>query len=90
MLYYMLVSVRILILLIGLIIAYKSFKIYRLNNEEIQYFLLSIGFTFLSIAVLVEGILFEFLGITLLIAHLIEASIVMLGLVIVIISVLLS
>lgn len=87
MIHYLLVAIRLSIVLIGALIAYKSFKKFRVNGHRIQFLVLSVGFALLTIGAVVEGILFELFHFSFLSAHIIEGILVMIGLVIVIIAI---
>lgn len=74
-----LVLVRLLIVALGAVVIYLSFKSHRQNHSNAML-LLSIGFTFITVGAVIEGILFEFLGFDIFGAHTVESILVALGL----------
>ncbi|MBI4258811.1 MAG: hypothetical protein HY619_07635 [Thaumarchaeota archaeon] len=81
-----LVLIRILIVALGLIITYLSFKSHRQNHSSAMLFL-SLGFMLITIGVVIEGVLFEFLAFDLFGAHTVESVIVALGLIAIVYSI---
>ena len=84
-----LVFVRILeglSLIIGFTIAYFALKAYR-RSKQISFLSLSIAFILLTVASIVEGVLFEVLGLELLDARVARSAITLGGLAIVLYSI---
>lgn len=84
--YFTLVSVRLIVVALGLLIAFMAFKSYRKNHSNAML-LLSVGFVLVTIGAVIEGVLFEFLSIDLFQATIVESLIVALGFIIIIFSI---
>ncbi len=76
--HYGLVLVRLLIVALGAIVVYLAFRSHR-QNRSIAMLFLSIGFTLITVGAVIEGVLFEFLGIDIFAAHTVESTLVALG-----------
>lgn len=74
----LLALVRTIVLVLGLSIAYLSYKAYRRTGSRYLRHA-SIGFAIVAFGVFLEGILYEVLGMTLYTAHIIESVVVAIG-----------
>lgn len=77
--------VKTLILIIGGIVTYLAFSAYRRTYDRSLGFL-AVGFGFIVVGVLLAGVTFEALGVTLGVGILIESLFVLLGLSIIALS----
>lgn len=69
---------RILVLVLGLSIAYFSYKAYA-ETGSLYLRNAAIGFGIVSLGVFLEGVLFELLGWDLVLVHIIESLVVSIG-----------
>lgn len=76
--HYTLTAVRLVIVVLGLIVVYLSFKSHRRNHSSAML-LVSIGFAFITVGAVIAGVLFEFLGFDIFTAITIESTLVALG-----------
>lgn len=74
----LLAAVRTLVLVLGLAIAYLSYRAYRRTGSRYLRDA-SIGFTIVAFGVFLEGLLYEFLDFDLYTVHVIESLVVALG-----------
>lgn len=81
-----LVLLRLLIVALGMLVVYLSFKSHRQNHSSTML-LLSMGFLLLTVGVVVEGILFEFFGLDIFGAHAVESILVASGLSVIVYSI---
>lgn len=75
---YALVVIRLVIVVLGIIIIYLSFKSHRQNHSSAML-LVSTGFAFITVGVVIEGVLFEFFDFDIFTAHTVESILVALG-----------
>ena len=85
-LHFAIIAVRLIVVLLGALIVYLALKSYRKNNSSAMLFL-GIGFGIITASAVVEGILFEFFGFSLLDTHLIESLGLALGFSVIIYSI---
>jgi hypothetical protein len=84
-----LITVRIAILLVGSVLTLFAFtRFYRRGSRD--HLLLSAGFGLISLGALVEGILFQLFGWSLLSVHSVESGFTAVGLLIVLLTIHLS
>lgn len=81
-----LVLVRLLIVILGAIVIYLSFKSHR-QNHSTAMLLLSMGFALITIGAVIEGVLFEFFGFDIFGAHTVESILVASGLIAIVYSI---
>lgn len=84
--HFTLILIRLLIVLLGAVVVYLSFKSY-MKNRSSAMLLLSIGFGIITISVVIEGMLFEFFGLDIFAAHMVESVGVALGFAVIIYSI---
>lgn len=77
--------VRLLVLVLGVLITYYSLKAYRRTKTRYMRDA-SIGFGIITIGVFLEGLLFRFLGLDLVLVHIIESVAIGVGFVVLLIS----
>lgn len=71
----LLIFLRLIILGLGILIAINSYNLSKINVKGRQsYLLLSWAFLIFSIGAVIEGILFEFTSLNILIIHIIEGT----------------
>lgn len=80
-----LVIAKLVTMGLGLLIAYKAYRGYRVYGSEPMLYV-AIGFSFISIGAIVEGLLFDVLGVSIFVAGTIQTSIVALGMLFVLYS----
>jgi hypothetical protein len=80
-----LVTVRLIVLVLGALITFYSFKAYR--RTRTRYLRdASVGFGIITIGVFIEGVLFEFGGFDLALVHVIESIAIGIGFIVLLIS----
>lgn len=78
--HYLLVGLRVAIVVAGALLAFRSFQMARRSADERRSFmLLCVGFGLVSLGAIIEGVLFEFVGLSLLNAHTVEAVVSAVG-----------
>lgn len=80
-----LVIAKLVTMGLGLLIAYKAYRGYRVYGSEPMLYV-AIGFSFISIGAIVEGLLFDVLGVSIFVAGTIQTSIVAVGMLFVLYS----
>jgi len=76
--YIFLTFIKLVIVMLGGAIVLVSYSAYRRMRSNMMLFV-TIGFGFITLAALIEGILFEFLKVSLFESHLLESIIVLAG-----------
>ncbi|MFQ5838140.1 MAG: hypothetical protein ACE5HJ_05090 [Thermoplasmata archaeon] len=84
-----LIAVRVAIVVIGSILTFFAFVRYRQGGSR-DHLLLGIGFGLIALGALVEGILFELFGWSLISVHTVEAGLSASGLLVVLLAILLG
>jgi hypothetical protein len=80
-----LVVAKLVTMGLGFLIAHKAYRGYRVYGSEPMLYV-AIGFLFISIGAIVEGLLFDVLGVSIFVAGTIQTSIVALGMLFVLYS----
>ena len=80
-----LVTVRLVVLVLGVLITYYSLEAYRRTRTHYLRNA-SIGFGIITLGVFIEGVLFEFGGLDLALVHIIESVAIGLGFAVLLIS----
>lgn len=75
-----LVIAKVATLILGVSIAYQAYRGYR-RHQSTRMFYFAIGFTFVSIGAVVEGILYDVIGLSIFVAGTVQTTIVALGMV---------
>lgn len=75
---YILRILKIAIVMLGSLLVYLSMKSYLRHNRK-EMLTVAFGFTFITIGSVLAGILFEFLGNTLLDVNIVEGAMVVIG-----------
>ncbi|WP_227134471.1 DUF7521 family protein [Halorubellus salinus] len=70
---------------LGLLIAYKAYEGYRTHGSEPMRYV-AIGFLFISIGSVIEGILFDVMGLSIYLSGTIQTAIVAIGMLVVLYS----
>lgn len=82
-----LTTIRVAVLALGAAITYYSFKAYR--RTRARYLRdASVGFAIITIGVFIEGLLYEVIGLDLVVAHIVESVAIGLGFLILLVSLL--
>lgn len=72
---YLLILLRLIILGLGILIAFNSYNLSKINVKGRQsYLLLSWAFLIFSIGAVIEGVLFEFTTLSIIAIHMIEGT----------------
>lgn len=80
-----LVIAKLITVGLGLLITYQAYKGYRTyGNEPMRY--VAIGFLFISIGAVIEGILFDLVGLSIFMAGTIQTGIVAMGMLVILYS----
>ncbi len=80
-----LVIAKIVTLILGLLITYQAYKGYRTyGSEPMRY--VAIGFLFISIGAVIEGVLFDGMGLSIYLAGTIQTAIVAVGMLVILYS----
>jgi hypothetical protein len=70
---------------LGLLISYQAYKGYRIyGNEPMLY--VAIGFLFISVGAVIEGVLFDVVGLSIYLAGTIQTAIVAVGMIVILYS----
>ncbi len=77
--HFILVFFKLLVVVFGSAVVFAAYGAYR-RTESIRMLFVSIGFALVTLGSLVEGILFELLGYNLMEAHIVESTLVLVGL----------
>lgn len=80
-----LIAAKIVVLLLGLFIAYQAYLGYARNGSEPMLYL-AIGFALISVGAIMEGLLFEVLELEIFVAGAIQTGITALGMLVVLYS----
>ncbi|MCX2819812.1 MULTISPECIES: DUF7521 family protein [Halobacteria] len=70
---------------LGLLITYQAFRGYRVHGSEPMLYV-AIGFLFISVGSVIEGILFDVVGLSIFVAGTIQTAIVAVGMLIILYS----
>ena len=76
-----LVASRLLVLMLGAAITMISYKAYRRMRSKVML-LVALGFGFITMGILMEGLLYEFTPLSLVASHTVESSITLTGILI--------
>lgn len=77
--HFILVFFKLLVVVLGSAIVFAAYGAYRRTDSTWMLFV-SIGFALVTLGSVVEGLLFEFLGYGLMEAHIVESTLVLVGL----------
>lgn len=80
-----LVIAKLITVGLGLLITYQAYKGYRMYGSEPMLYV-AIGFLFISIGSVIEGILFDVVGLSMLLAGTIQTAIVAIGMLVILYS----
>lgn len=80
-----LVVAKVITMTLGFIIAFKAYRGYRQYQSQPMLYV-AIGFAFISFGAVIEGLLFDVVGLTLVIAGTVQTSIVAVGMLFVLYS----
>lgn len=80
-----LVTAKLITVGLGLLITYQAYKGYRVHGSEPMLYV-AIGFLFISIGAVIEGLLFDIVGLSIFVAGTIQTSIVAIGMLVVLYS----
>ena len=73
-----LVIAKLVTMLLGFLIAYQAYRGYRRNDSQPMFYV-AVGFIFISFGAVIEGILFDLIGLSLLDAGTVATIIVAVG-----------
>ncbi len=80
-----LVIAKLITVALGLLIAYQAFRGYRAHGNEPMLYV-AIGFLFISIGAVIEGVLFDVAGLSIFLAGTIQTAIVAVGMLVILYS----
>lgn len=80
-----LVIAKLITMILGFLIAYQAFRGYRSHDSKPMLYV-GIGFLFISIGSVIEGILFEIVGLEIFLAGTIQTLIVAVGMLVILYS----
>lgn len=85
MVHFELVVAKLVTMCLGFLIAYQAFKGYRLTGSEPMLYV-GIGFLFVSVGAIIEGILFDVFEFSIFLAGTVQTIIVAIGMVVILYS----
>ncbi len=80
-----LVIAKLVTVALGLLITYQAYRGYRVHGSEPMLYV-AIGFLFISVGAVIEGVLFDVVGLSIFLAGTIQTAIVAVGMVIILYS----
>lgn len=80
-----LVIAKIITMVLGLLIAFTAYRGYRVAGSEPMLYV-AIGFFFISVGAVIEGVLFEIVGLDIFVAGAVQTGIVAIGMLVVLYS----
>jgi hypothetical protein len=80
-----LVIAKLITVGLGLLITYQAYRGYRVHGSEPMLYV-AIGFLFISIGAVIEGILFDVVGLSIFLAGTIQTAVVAMGMLVVLYS----
>ncbi|MFB6104159.1 MAG: hypothetical protein ABEJ57_03620 [Halobacteriaceae archaeon] len=80
-----LVVAKLLTVALGLLIAAQAYRGYRRNGSDPMLFV-AIGFVFISVGAVIEGVLFEVLGWSIYVSGAVQTTIVAIGMLVILYS----
>jgi hypothetical protein len=80
-----LVIAKLITVGLGLLIAYQAYRGYSVHGSEPMLYV-AIGFLFISIGAVIEGVLFDVVGLSIFLAGTIQTAIVAIGMLVVLYS----
>jgi hypothetical protein len=80
-----LILAKLLVLFVGLFIAYQAYRGYVRNGSEPMLYL-AVGFAFISVGAMIEGLLFELINLDIFLADAIQTVITAIGMLVVLYS----
>ncbi|MFA9517317.1 hypothetical protein ACERIT_08885 [Halopenitus sp. H-Gu1] len=80
-----LVIAKLITVGLGLLITYQAYQGYRVHGSEPMLYV-AIGFVFISVGAVIEGILFDVVGLSIFLAGTIQTAIVSMGMLVILYS----
>lgn len=80
-----LVVAKVVTMLLGFLIAYQAYRGYRRNDSD-PMLMLAVGFLFISVGAVIEGVLFEIVGFSIFMAGAVQTSVVAAGMLVILYS----
>ena len=80
-----LVVAKVVVMILGFVIAYQAYRGYRQFESEPMLYV-AIGFLFISFGAVIEGLLYDVVGLSIFLAGTVQTSIVAVGMVFVLYS----
>jgi hypothetical protein len=80
-----LVVAKVITMCLGFLIAYQAYRGYRLTGSRPMLFV-AVGFLFISIGAIIEGILFDVFGFSIFLAGTVQTAIVAIGMIVILYS----
>ena len=80
-----LVIAKLVTVALGLLIAFQAYRGYRVHGSEPMFYV-ALGFVFISVGAVIEGVLYDVVGLSIFVAGTIQTSIVAVGMVVILYS----
>ncbi|MDG5777153.1 hypothetical protein VB773_12415 [Haloarculaceae archaeon H-GB2-1] len=80
-----LVIAKLVTMVLGFLIAHQAYRGYRVHGSKPMFYV-AVGFVFISVGAVIEGILFEVIDLEIFIAGTVQTTIVAIGMVIILYS----
>lgn len=80
-----LVVAKLITMGLGFLIAYQAYQGYRIHNSEPMLYV-AVGFLFISVGAIVEGLLFDVVGVSIFVAGTVQTTIVAIGMLVILYS----
>lgn len=80
-----LVIAKLITMSLGFLIAHQAYRGYRIHGSEPMLYV-AVGFVFVSVGAIIEGILFDVLGFSIFLAGTVQTGIVAIGMVVILYS----
>jgi len=80
-----LVIAKLITVGLGLLVTYQAYRGYRVHSSEPMLYV-AIGFLFISVGSVIEGILFDVVGLSIFVAGTIQTAIVAIGMLVILYS----
>jgi len=80
-----LVIAKLVTMVLGFLIAHQAYRGYRVHDSKPMLYV-AVGFIFISIGAVIEGVLFEVVGLEIFIAGTVQTAIVAIGMVVILYS----
>lgn len=80
-----LVIAKLVTMVLGFLIAHQAYRGYRVHGSKPMFYV-AVGFIFISVGAVIEGVLFEVVGLEIFIAGTVQTTIVAIGMIVILYS----